>query len=232
MTKAGYDVAFSDLAVTPIEPVSLTSDVQRMQQAGVDFVVSCLSITNNVTLARDLHQYGLRPAQLWFNGADQTVVKKYQSLLQGVYFSVGNVPESAATVDPGTYPGLATYLKTMNRYAPGYAGNALALDGWEAAALLVAGIKAAGKHLTQTAVVAATNKMTAFTAGGVQEPVDWVTSHTTPTVVACTAYEQVRGAQVLPALGKGKQVFVCFTVAKVKDPQPVAPPKGMPGPAG
>lgn len=231
LRKAGYHVSFTDLKLTPID-ANLTPDVERMQSAGSDFVVSCMTVTGNVALARAVKQYGLHVRQLWFDGADATVVKKYESLLQGVYFNVQNVPETAAQRFPGAYPGLSAYLKAMDRYSPGYAGNALALDGWESAALMVAGIRAAGPHLTQAAVVAATNKLTAFTAGGLQEPVDWKTSHTLPTTVACSAFEQVKGAVVEPVLGKGKQVYLCFDTATVRHPEPVAAPRGLPGPAG
>jgi ABC-type branched-subunit amino acid transport system substrate-binding protein len=231
LRRAGYRVSFTDLQLPPID-ANLAPDVQRIQRAGADFVISCMTVTGNVGLARDIQQYGLHVHQLWFDGADASVVKKYTKLLQGVYFDVQTVPESAATRFPGVYPGLTTYLKAMKRYAPGYADNALALDGWVSAALMVAGIEAAGRHLTQASVVAATNRITDFTAGGLQEPVDWKTAHTLPTRVACSAFEQVKGTVVAPALGKGKQVFLCFEVSKVRHPHPVAPPPGLPGPRG
>jgi ABC-type branched-subunit amino acid transport system substrate-binding protein len=231
LRAAGYDVSFTDLKLTPID-ANVTPDVERMQRAGADFVVSCMTVTGNVSLARAIQQYGLHVHQLWFDGADATVVKKYQSLLQGVYFDVQNVPETSASEFPGLYPGLVSYLRAMNRYSPGYADNALALDGWEAAALMVAGIKAAGHHLTQASVVAATNRMTAFTAGGLQEPVDWEIAHTQPTAEACGAFEEVKGKAVEPALGKGKEVYLCFDTGKVRHPEPVAPPRGIPGPEG
>jgi ABC-type branched-subunit amino acid transport system substrate-binding protein len=231
LRKAGYHVSFTDLKLTPID-ANLTPDVERMQRAGANFVVSCMTVTGNVALARAVQQYGLHVHQLWFDGADATVVKKYKSLLQGVYFNVQNVPETAAARFPGVYPGLTTYLKAMDRYSPGYAGNALALDGWESAALMVDGIRAAGPHLTQAAVVSATNGLTDFTAGGLQEPVDWATAHTQPTRIACSAFEEVRGTAAEPVLGKGKQVYLCFDTAKVRHPAPVAAPRGLPGPAG
>jgi ABC-type branched-subunit amino acid transport system substrate-binding protein len=229
LRAAGYHVSFTDLRLPPID-ANLTPDVQRIREAGADFVVSCMTVTGNVALARDIQQYGLHVHQLWFDGADATVVKKYDRLLQGVYFNVQNVPETAARLYPGVYPGLQTYLKTMNRYAPGYADNALALDGWESAALMVAGIKAAGSHLTQASVVAATNRLSAFTAGGLQEPVDWETAHYLPTREACSAFEKVKGTAALPVLGKGKQVYLCFTTSDVRHPKPVALAPGIPGP--
>lgn len=231
LRSAGYHVTFTDLRLPPIG-ANLTPDVQRMQRAGADFVVSCMTVTGNVSLARDIQQYGLHVHQLWFDGADATVVKRYEKLLQGVYFNVQNVPETAARLYPGVYPGLQTYLRTMKRYAPGYADNALALDGWESAALMVAGIKAAGPHLTQAAVVAATNRMTKFTAGGLEEPVDWQTAHYLPTRKACSAFEEVKGAAVLPVFGKGKEVYLCFSTSDVRHPKPVSLPPGIPGPHG
>ncbi len=229
LRAAGYHVSFTDLRLSPIG-ANLTPDVQRIKRAGSDFVVSCMTVTGNIALARAVQQYGLHVHQLWFDGADATVVKKYRSLLQGVYFDVQNVPETAARTFPGAYPGLETYLKAMHRFAPGYADNALALDGWESAALMVAGIRAAGRHLTQASVVAATNRMTAFTAGGIAVPVDWKIAHTAPTRIACGAFEQVKGSTVLPVLGKGKEVYLCFTPSKDRHPVPVPLPPGIPGP--
>ncbi len=228
LRAAGYHVSFTDLRVTPID-ANLTPDVQRIQRAGADFVVSCMTVTGNVALARDIQQYGLHVHQLWFDGADATVTKKYESLLQGVYFDVQNVPETAASLYPGVYPGLERYLKAMHKYSPGYADNALSLDGWESAALMVAGIKAAGPHLTQAAVVAATNHLTDFTAGGLEEPVDWETAHFLATRKSCTAFEEVKGANAVPVLGKGKEVFLCFATADVRHPSPASLPPGIPG---
>jgi ABC-type branched-subunit amino acid transport system substrate-binding protein len=229
LRAAGYRVSFTDLRLPPID-ANLTPDVQRLQRAGADFVVSCMTVTGNVALARDIQQYGLHVHQLWFDGADATVVKRYRGLLQGVYFDVQSVPETAARLYPGVYPGLQTYLKAMGRYSPGYADNALSLVGWESAALLVAGIRASRSHLTQAGVVSATNRFTDYTAGGLQQPVDWKTAHYLGTKESCTAFEEVKGVHAVPVLGKGKQVFLCFATSHVRHPEPVEPPRGIPGP--
>ncbi len=231
LRAAGYHVSFTDLKITPID-ANLTPDVQRMKDAGSDFIVSCMTVTGNVSLARDVQQYGLHVHQLWFDGADATVVKKYKSLLQGVLFDLQNVPQSAAARDPGVYPGLITYLRAMKRYSPGYVDNALALEGWESAALMVAGMKAAGKHLTQASVVAATNQIRDFTATGLEQPVNWRIDHVRETRKSCTAFVEVKGSTAVPVYGKGKEVFVCFDSSQVRHPTPVAPPPGLPGTAG
>lgn len=225
---AGYHIAYTDLKLPPIN-ANLTPDVQRMQRAGVDFVLSCMTVTGNVALARAIQQYGLHAKQLWFDGADQAVVDKYQSLLQGVYFNVQHVPIAAAKKYPGKYPGLEAYLQAMQQYAPKFVGTELAVQGWESAALMVSGIKAAGSNLTQAAVVAATNHLTDFTAGGLIQPVSWGTAHTSVSPISCSAFEQVQGSSVVPVLAKGQQVFLCFTTADVRHPTPVTPPPGTPG---
>ena len=49
-----------------------------MQQAGSDFVVSCMQASDNITLARDIQQYGLKIKQLWLNGYDQIAAQPVQ----------------------------------------------------------------------------------------------------------------------------------------------------------
>ncbi len=112
-----------------------------MQQAGTDFILSCMQSSDNVTLARDLNQYGVKAHQLWLDGYDYSLLGQYKNLMQGVYVnSNGNVPFSADTTFPGKYPGMQQYLTTMQKYAPNY--RALA-DG---AAGLPVRVASRGRH--------------------------------------------------------------------------------------
>ncbi|MGO9456538.1 MAG: hypothetical protein ACLP62_05755, partial [Acidimicrobiales bacterium] len=101
---------------------------------------------------------------------------------------------------------------------------------WESAALLAAGIKAAGSHLTQANVVKATNQLTTFTANGINTPMNWTRTHTYSTPPFCSAFVQVQGTKLEPVLGQGKQVFLCFG-STAKHSTPVATIEGAPGPA-
>ena len=178
-----------------------------MQQAGSQLVITCLQASDNVTLARDIKQYGLKIKQFWANGYDQALLNQYKSVMQGVYVdNVGNVPFQAANSARfgNTYPGMKQYLASMKKYEPSYTLNGVAFTGWESAALLAAGIRAAGSNLTQAGVVNATNQMTNFTAGGVQSPVNWKVSHVGYTVPDCTSYVQVQGIQVRGGPGQGQ----------------------------
>jgi hypothetical protein len=116
----------------------------------------------------------------------------------------------------------------MNKYEPAYTFNGVAFQGWQSAALIAAGIKAAGINITQASVVRATNRITGFTAGGLSAPVDWTVSHTGTTLPDCTSFVQVQGKKYVVVIANGKQVFICLG-ASVKNPVPVTPPKGTPG---
>jgi branched-chain amino acid transport system substrate-binding protein len=229
LKKYGIDVNYKDVGAQL--GGSYSSDAQRMQQAGSQLVVSCMQDTDNVTLARAIKQYGVKIKQLWLSGYDQTLLNQYSSLMQGVYMNVtSSVPfEAANTARFGsTYKGMQDYIDAMKKYEPAYVYNGVAFQGWQSAALIAAGVKAAGSNVTQANVVAATNKISGFTAGGLSSPVDWTHGHKGYTLPSCNAFVQVVNSKFVPVFGKGKQVFVCVG-ASVKNPVPVTPPKGTPG---
>ncbi len=229
LKAAGYNISFVDVSAQLSG--AYASDVQRMQQAGSDMLVSCMEGSDDITLARDIQQYGLKIKQVWFNGYDQTLLNQYSSVMQGVYINLnGNVPFEAGTAPKygNTYPGMKQYLAAMKKYEPAFIYNGVAFQGWQSAALLAQGIQAAGANLTQAAVVNATNKITDFSGGGVSTPVNWTVSHTSFTEPNCTANVQVQGTTFVPVLATGKQVFVCVG-PNARNPVPVTPPVGTPG---
>jgi ABC-type branched-subunit amino acid transport system substrate-binding protein len=229
MKAAGFNVNFVDVSAQL--GGSYASDAQRMQQAGSQLVVTCMQASDNVTLARAIKQYGLSIKQYWFNGYDQKLLDNYGSQMQGVYvLNAGSVPFQAAnkSLFGNAYPGMQQYLAAMKKYEPSYTFNSVAFQGWQSAALIVAGIKAAGSNVTQASVVSATNKITNFTAGGVSAPVNWTTGHVGYNEPNCNSYLRVKGSTYVSVFGQGKQVFVCLGPS-VKKPVPVTPPKGTPG---
>jgi hypothetical protein len=169
--------------------------------------------------------------QLWFDGYDNSLLQQYKSLMQGVYLDVdGTVPFDAVNAYPGKYPGVVQYLATMKKYEPKFVYSQEALQGYESAALLAAGIKAAGKDLTQQNLITQTNKLADFTAGGVSDVQNWTIAHTVQGYPSCASFVQVRGDVFVPVLGKGSQVFLCFPKkVNYKNPIPVANPPGTPG---
>jgi ABC-type branched-subunit amino acid transport system substrate-binding protein len=226
LTAAGYHISYTDLKLPPVN-ADVTPDVQHILAAKSDFVLSCMTVNGNISLARAVKQYGLKVKQLWLNGGDQSALDHYTSLMQGVYFLIQHVP---LTADQKVYPGLKEYLSAMKKYEPAYVGTETAIQGWESAALLVAGIRAAGKTPTQANLVKVTNQMTTFTADGLMTPVDWTLTHVKATPPFCSAFTQAQGTVLRPVLTRGKQVFLCFG-PRVRHPAPVAPKPGTPGPS-
>jgi branched-chain amino acid transport system substrate-binding protein len=229
LAAAGIKVGYVDLDAGL--GGDFTPAVQRMQQAGTDFVLSCMQGSDNITLARAIQQYGLKVHQLWFDGYDASLLDQYSSLMQGVYLNNnGNVPFEAVKAYKGKYPGEAQYLLSMQKYAPKFVTSQQALQGWQSGALLVAGIKAAGNNLTQANVIAQTNKLTNFTSGGIATVTNWSEAHTINGFPGCSAFVQVKGKAFVPAVAKAPQVFVCFAQkVNLKNPKLATPPVGTPG---
>jgi ABC-type branched-subunit amino acid transport system substrate-binding protein len=225
---AGYTISYSDYKVA-YPGTTVATDVQRMKQAGSNMVVSCMDVQGNVTMARAIQQYGLKMTQLWFNGNDAQTLAANQSLMQGIYFDISHVPFGASQ---SLYPGLKTYVTEMKKYEPNYVDDEVAIQGWESASLFVQGVKMAGSNLTQANVIKEDNSITAFTAGGLQSPVNWKNAgHSGHAPPYCLAYIKVVGSQYVPTLNKGQNVFNCFeSLSPKKDPVFPLPP-GTPAPA-
>jgi ABC-type branched-subunit amino acid transport system substrate-binding protein len=224
LKKAGYDLTYEDVGAQL--GGSYSSAVQRMQETGTQMIFSCLQGSDNITMARDIQEYGLKVNQLWLSGYDRSLLSQYSSLMQGVYFNnSGTVPYEA---DNSTYPGMQAYVKYMNKYEPAFTYNGVAVQGWQSAALLADAIKAAGNDLSQANIINITNHFTANTTGGLSTVTNWTTAHTETTYPTCSAFLQVEGKKFVPRFGKGSQVFVCFD-PHPNNPVPVTPPAGTPG---
>ncbi len=227
LTGAGITVSYTDLKIN-YPGSTVATDVQRMKQAGSNFVLTCMDVQGNVTMARAIQQYGLKATQLWLNGNDQQTLDQNKSLMQGIIFATAHVPFTAPT---RLYPGLSVYLQQMKKYEPNYTYDEVAIQGWESAALFVQGVKAAGSNLTWANVVKQTNMLTSFTAGGLTAPVNWSNGgHAGHAPPYCTAYIKVSGSKYVPTLNKGQNVFNCFQSTNPKS-NPVFPvPAGTPAP--
>jgi branched-chain amino acid transport system substrate-binding protein len=228
LKAAGYNVSYSDLKIN-YPGSTVATDVQRMKQAGSNFVISCMDVQGNVTMARAIKQYELHMTQLWLNGNDQSTLNQNQSIMQGVYFSIAHVPFGAPQSE---YPGLKLYQAQMKKYQPNYVNDELAIQGWESAALFVQGVRMAGNNLTQANVIKADNSLTSFTAGGLTSPTNWRDAgHSGHAPPYCSAYIKVVGKKYVPTLNKGKNVFVCFQSIN-PNKNPVYPlPAGTPAPS-
>ena len=75
LTAAGIKVSYTDYKI-PYPGTTVATDVQRMKQAGADFVLSCMDVQGNVTMARAIKQYGLKATQFWLSGNDQSTLNQ------------------------------------------------------------------------------------------------------------------------------------------------------------
>jgi ABC-type branched-subunit amino acid transport system substrate-binding protein len=225
MAAAGFKIVYTDFKVS-YPGSTVATDVERMKNAGANFVLSCMDVQGNVTMARAIKQYGLKATQLWLSGNDVSTLQQNESLMQGIYFDIQHVPFTAPTSE---YPGLKLYLAQMKKYAPKYLYDEVAIQGWESAALFVQGVKMAGNNLTQANVIDQINSITDFTAGGLQAPTNWKKAgHTGNAPPYCSAYIVAKGTQYEPTLNTGKNVFNCFESTNPKK-LPVFPvPAGTP----
>jgi len=225
LPRYGITVGFQDLAFGyGADPIP---DVLQMKSDHVDFLLSCLDVTGNVAFAQAMAQYGLDVHQLWLNGYDRSTLQQYGSLLNGVTVGLQHVPFEAPTDYPGVYPGMQSYLQEMAKYEPSQEYDEVALEGWINASQFVTGLRSVGRDLTQKKLVATINSETAFTADGVQPPLNWTNSHNSAgSGPFCTAYVEAENGKWVPDFVKDDSVFNCFALGS---DVPVTPAPGTPG---
>ncbi len=224
----GIHVGLVDESI-PFGVTSLSTDIQRMKQDGVNFVATCMDLSGNVLVATALRQAGMsNVVEFWPNGYSESALRSYPNLMQGVYFLSTFVPFEAPALYRGRYLGMARFLRVMHTYFPNELPNEVALAGWLDAQLFVRGLRAVGRHVTRSALVRAINNMDHWTGGGIQPPVDWRVAHNSQGPLDCAAFIQVRNGHFVPVFGTPPSVFRCFPY-----PQPKPPTlKAIPLPAG
>jgi len=230
MKKFHLNVVFEDLSIVP-PAVDLSTDVTRMRQAGVDLVASCLDLAGNLVLSRTLRGAGYGSvSQYWLDGYDESAIHSDAGLMNGVWLLIGHVPFESGLSQPGRYPEMALYLRELERYFPSDLPSEASLAGWVSAEMFVDGLRAIGRDVTRTRLIAAVNSMSSFT-GGLVAPVDWPVEHVKTGPTDCNVFLQVRDGRFVPEFGSLRTVFTCF-----ESPQPpsdhvvvVPPPSDIPG---
>ncbi len=207
----GFNVAYEDLSI-PAPAGDLSSDITHIRDSGATFIASCMDIDGNIRLAQQLQQAGLTGlTQYWLDGYDQSYLKDYQSLMQGVYFLLGNAPFEAVTAYPGKYPGMQEYLTEMNKYFPSETYSEVALNGWISADQFVTGLRSIGRNVTRSRLVNAINTETNFTAQGIIPAINWRSGgHNDVKGPLCDAFVQVQGSKFVPVFGTSGSTFTCF----------------------
>lgn len=229
-----YHITVADNLSVAAPAISLAAQVIRMKADGVQFVLSCMDLSGNVLLAQALRQQQMSVTQYWLNGYDESAVKQYASLMQGVYFLVPHTPFELTPAELPRYPGMQLYLREMARYFPGVEPSEVSLAGWINATTFVTGLKALGPHVTPTrsGLIAAINSLVNYTADGLVSPITWRNEHDANGPYDCNVDLQVRDGRFVPIFGSKPSVFTCFRYpepASVVRLVPIPPPPAVPG---
>ena len=159
------DLAFGlDTGIAP--------EVTAMREADVDFIAGCIDLNGMQTLAQELQRQGMDDVTLYHpNTYNQQFVSENANLFEGDIVTVGFRPLEA---DPGNSD-LGLFIEWMDE--TGAELSELAMVGWINADLAFQGLLAAGPEFDRESVVAATNAMTDYDAGGLINPIDWTRQH-------------------------------------------------------
>jgi hypothetical protein len=157
-------------------PNGIGPEVTAMKKAGVDFISTCLDLNGMKTLAQELDRQGMQDVTLYHpNTYNQGFVKEAGKIFEGDIVSVAFRPFEADAGDSA----LADYLKWMEETGSELTEHAMV--GWINAELAYQGLLAAGPEFDRAKVLAATNAMKSFSAGGLITPIDWTRQHIPPT---------------------------------------------------
>jgi len=207
----GVDVAFNDSSVS-FGTTNLDADVQRIKDAGADFVSTCMDVSGNTLLSKTLHRAGMANVrQFWPTGYDAEALAQFPDVYEGVYFRTSFVPFEEASLSPG----LTQFMTEMKKRKPSTKLSEVVLAGWINADLFVSGLRAAGKDLTRQKLIDAINVMGSYTANGIEGPIDWRIQNTQPPPTDCDAFVQAQHGKFTPVL---KQPFVCYPHASTTIP--------------
>ncbi|MBM3659002.1 MAG: ABC transporter substrate-binding protein [Actinobacteria bacterium] len=209
LEKWGPPIGFADSSLAfGFSANDVAAAVQAVKDNDVDFIATCMDVNGVVNLAKQIRQAGITDVGfLAPEGYDPEVLKTLGKDLEGFTFAVQFLPFEVAKESEEMQRFLTAMKKA--RIAP----SEQALAGWQNGALLVEGIKRAGKDFTQQSVVDAINGITSWTANGLRPAVNWTTAHgpTPPGGRTCSAYVQVKNGKFVPVYNEPGKPYACFT---------------------
>jgi hypothetical protein len=168
--EIGAEVVYVNDALDFGLPNGIAPEVTAMKEAGVDFITTCMDLNGMKTLAQELERQGMADVTLYHpNTYNQQFVADAGGVFEGDIVSVQFTPFESGT------PAVELFLQWMEE--TGGEVSELAMVGWINADLAFEGLLAAGPEFDRAAVVDATNRMTAYSAGGLLNPVDWTRQH-------------------------------------------------------
>jgi branched-chain amino acid transport system substrate-binding protein len=211
--KTGQSIVYKNDAIDYGMANGIAPEVTAMKNAGVEMVVSCIDLSGVKTLEQEMERQGIGKVPVFqTNGYDAEFMKSVGDLFEGDIVGVSFRPFEAN----GGKSQLEKYREWMGKSGQGLTEESM--RGWIVADLAYQGILAAGPGFTRESVIAATNKMTAFTAGGLTGPTDWSRQHEPWTdqdpvthgyAKVCLSYVRVKNQQ-FELIGDKDKPFSCW----------------------
>lgn len=187
-------------------------EVTAMKEAGVDFIATCMDLNGMKTLGQELARQGMEDVVLYHpNTYNQQFVEEAGGIFEGDFVSVQFLPFESDSSGSA----LGDFLTWMEEQ--GSEPSELAMVGWLNASLAFEGLLAAGPEFDRAKVLAATNAMTDFDAGGLIEPIDWTEAHVpytqatrgADTGMECTALVRIEDGAFV-TVGPKDRPWVCW----------------------
>ncbi|CUU58246.1 substrate-binding protein [Parafrankia irregularis] len=198
-------------------PNGVGPEVTAMKKAGVQLVIGCVDSNSMKTFSQEMRRQGVGDVTMVHqNTYDQRFVAESGDLFEGDYVLARFRPSEA---DAGS-SALTNFFTWMDGAKAEH--TEYAMLGWIDADLAYQGIKAAGESFTRESVITATNQLTAYSADGLIDPIDWSRQHVPPTdedpvthgnKQECISLVQVHGGK-FKAVGDPAKPFICWPVTK------------------
>jgi branched-chain amino acid transport system substrate-binding protein len=224
-SETGQKVVYSNDRLEFGLPNGIGPEVTAMKNAGVDLVIGCWELNAAKTLEQEMQRQGMGDVpQMSSNLYNQEFVAQSGDLFDGDILRIPFRPFESAPLGA-----IADYKKWMAK--TGAKLSEVSIYGWINADLAYQGIKAAGPGFDRASVIAATNKMTHYSADGLVNPIDWSRQHVAPTdadpithgyAKECYSFVRVKKGK-FALIGDPKKPFECWPVTnplKWSEPTP------------
>jgi hypothetical protein len=201
-SQTGQKVVYSNDRLEFGLPNGIGPEVTAMKEAGTQLIIGCWELNGAKTLEQEMARQGMGDVpQMSSNLYDQKFVANSGDLFDGDILRVPFRPFESAALGA-----IATYKKWMAK--TGVQLSEVSMYGWINADLAYKGIKAAGPNFDRASVIAATNKMTAYSADGLVNPIDWSRQHVAPTDADPVTHGPAKECYSFVKVEKGRFVFI------------------------
>jgi ABC-type branched-subunit amino acid transport system substrate-binding protein len=210
--ELGYEVVYVNDSLGFGLPNGIGPEVTEMKNLGVDFITSCMDLNGMKTLGAEAQRQGLEVTMQHPNSYSQTAVAESAGAWEGDFV----LPQFAAfeyETDLALQAKFFEYMEKNN-----YEIAESAMIGWILADQVFTGLMEAGPEFSQQAVIDALNSLTAYSAGGLINPIDWTRQHTpvdpddpsTGYAKECFSPVQVKDNTLVPVGDDPSKPFLCW----------------------